>query len=187
MALEDLHQVYPNRNNELRAVAKQLYEFGQTIAREPSAAHTNGLDEHAIKRQQSYVEHARNMIESLNDRPIPDRPATHPTQMEIDFSVPYVYFVENVNGAAVTFNEATQILAESWLIAAVELAKSNSAAMAGSLVSFDYERAIVNIDSIEKILSEIEARPFLDLPETANPSTEHSGAVGSVSKTALKR
>ena len=42
MALDDLHQTYPNRNNELRGVAKQMFEFGQTIAREPSAAHTNG-------------------------------------------------------------------------------------------------------------------------------------------------
>jgi hypothetical protein len=174
MALDDLHQVYPNRNNELRGVAKQLFEFGQTIAREPSAAHTNGLDEHAIRRQQTYVAHARNMIEALNSRPIPDRPATHPTQMEIDFSVPYIYFVESLNGVNTPMNEATQLLAEGWLIAAVEMAKSNSAAMAGSLVSFDYERAINNVNAIDKLLQEIELRPFLDLPETAQPGSEHT-------------
>jgi hypothetical protein len=179
MAINDLHQVYPNRNNELRAAAKQMFEFGQTIAREPSAAHTNGLDEHAIARQKTYVEHARNMVQRLHDRPIPDRPATHPTQMEIDFSVPYIYFVENLNGNNVPMNEATQLLAESWLITAVELAKSNSAAMAGSLVSFDFERARVNIDVIEKIISEIESRPFLDLPETAQPGSEHTSRSGS--------
>jgi hypothetical protein len=62
MAINDLHQIYPNRNSELRSVAKQCYEFGQTIAREPSAAHTNGLDEHAIERQRQYIAHARDMI-----------------------------------------------------------------------------------------------------------------------------
>ena len=122
--------------------------------------------------------HARNMIESLNSRPIPDRPATHPTQMEIDFSVPYIYFVESLNGVNTPMNEATQLLAEGWLIAAVELAKSNSAAMAGSLVSFDYERALNNVNAIDKLLQEIELRPFLDLPETAQPGSEHTSTRG---------
>lgn len=182
MAINELHLVYPNRNSELRSVAKQCFEFGQTIAREPSAAHTNGLDEHAIVRQRQYIEHARAMVESLNDSPIPDNPATHPTQMPIDFSVPYVYFVEDLNGNKVPMNEATQLLAEKWLLTAVELAKSNSASMAGSLVSFDYTRAVNNIDSIEKLLNEIEARPFIDLPETANPGSEHTSRSGKGAK-----
>ena len=179
MAINDLHQVYPNRNTELRGVAKQCFEFGQTIAREPSAAHTNGLDEHAILRQQSYIEHALSMVEALNASPIPDLPATHPTQMPIDFSVPYVYFVEDLNGNEVPMNEATQLLAEKWLLTAVELAKSNSAAMAGSLVEFDYARATNNIASIQKLLDEIKARPFLDLPETAQPGSAHKARTGS--------
>ena len=184
MAINDLHLVYPNRNNELRGVAKQLFEFGQTIAREPSAAHTNGLDHHAIERQKTYVAHSRNMVEKLNDSPIPDRPATHPTQMPIDFSKEYIYLLDDVNGTKIPLNEATQLLAEGWLITAVELAKSNSAAMAGSLVEFDYLRAVNNIDSIEKLLLEIEARPFLDLPETAQPGSEHATRTGS--KTTLR-
>ena len=178
MAINELHQIYPNRNSELRSVAKQLYEFGQTIAREPSAAHTNGLDEHAIVRQESYLAHATNMVMSLNDSPIPDNPATHPTQMEIDFSVPYIYFVEDLNGNKVPMNEATQLLAEKWLITSVEMAKSNSASMAGSLVEFDYLRAITNIQSIGKLLDEIKARPFLDLPETADPGSGHTSRSG---------
>lgn len=173
MAINDLHIVYPNRNSELRSVAKQCYEFGQTIAREPSAAHTNGLDSHAIKRQEEYLLHGTNMVEALNASPIPDLPATHPTQMPIDFSVPYIYFTEDLNGNKVPMNEATQLLAEKWLLTAVELSKSNSAAMAGSLVSFDYERAKNNIASIEKLLAEIKDRPFLDLPETSNPGSDH--------------
>jgi hypothetical protein len=178
MAINDLHQVYPNRNSELRSVAKQCFEFGQTIAREPSAAHTNGLDEHAIARQEQYIAHAQDMVDSLNASPIPDMPATHPTQMPIDFSVEYIYFTEDLNGNQVPMNEATQLLAEKWLLTACELAKSNSAAMAGSLVSFDYERAVTNIASINKLLDEIKARPFLDLPETADPGSTHGKRTG---------
>jgi len=59
MAFSDLFKVYNNRNSELRSIAKTVYEFGKTIAREPSAAHSNGLDEHAIQRQRSYVEYAK--------------------------------------------------------------------------------------------------------------------------------
>ena len=184
MAINDLHEVYPNRNSELRSVAKQLFEFGKTIAREPSAAHTNGLDEHAIARQDQYIAHATDMVNSLNASPIPDNPATHPTQMPIDFSVEYVYFVKDLNGNEVPMNEATQLLAEKWLITACELAKSNSAAMAGSLVEFDYTRAVNNIASIDKLLTEIKNRPFLDLPETADPGSTHGPRSGGKAKTA---
>lgn len=169
MAINDLHQVYPNRNSGLRTVAKQLFEFGQTIAKEPSANHSNGLDEHAIERQKTYIAHAQDMVARLNARPIPDRPATHPTDMEIDFSVEYLYFVEDLEGNEVPMNEATQALAENWLITACEMAKSQSAGLAGSLVEFDFLRASNNIAVIEQLLSEIEGRPFLDLPETSNP------------------
>jgi len=182
MAINDLHQVYPNRNSELRSTAKQCFEFGQTIAREPSAAHTNGLDAHAIKRQEEYITHATAMVEALNASPIPDLPATHPTQMPVDFSVPYIYFTEDLNGNQIPMNEATQLLAEKWLLTAVELSKSNSAAMAGSLVSFDYERASNNIASISKLLAEIKARPFLDLPETSDPGSTHGARSGSGSR-----
>ncbi len=182
MAINDLHQIYPNRNSELRGVAKQLFEFGQTIAREPSASHTNGLDEHAILRQESYIEHARAMVQSLNDSPIPDLPATHPTQLPIDFSVPYIYFTEDLNGNKVPMNEATQLLAEKWLLCAVELARCNSASMAGSLVEFDYARAVNNIGSVAKLLAEIKARPFLDLPETANPGSAHGARSGGAAR-----
>ena len=178
MAINDLHKEYPNRNSELRGVAKQCFEFGQTIAREPSAAHTNGLDEHAIVRQESYITHALSMVEALNASPIPDLPATHPTQMPIDFSVEYIYFVEDLNGNEVPMNESTQLLAEKWLLTAVEMAKSNSASMAGSLVEFDYERAKNNIQSIQKLLDEVKARPFLDLPETALPGSSHKARSG---------
>lgn len=173
MAFSDLFQVYPNRNSELRTLAKMLYEFGKTIAREPSAAHTNGLDEHALNRQRSYVTKAKAKVAALEARPIPDLPGTHPTDLPIDLSVQYVTFKTATDGSEVPLNEETQLLAEKWMIAAVEVAKSNSAAMAGSLVSFDAARAQNNIDVIEKMLDEIESAPFVDLPETAEPGSTY--------------
>ena len=178
MAINELHMVYPNRNIGLRSAAKQCYEFGQTIAREPSAAHSNGLDEHAIGRQRQYIAKAKDVIERLYAKPIPDRPATHPTQMPIDFSVEYIYFTEDLNGNKVPINEATQELAENWLVLSVELAKSQSAALAGSLVEYDYQRAMNNVGVIEQLVDEIESRPQVDLPETALPGSEHGPRSG---------
>lgn len=186
MAINDLHVIYPNRNNELRSVAKQCFEFGQTIAREPSAAHSNGLDVHAIERQRQYIAHAADMIEALNDSPIPDRPGTHPTDMPINFSDPYVYFTQNVGGEEIPMNEATQLLAESWLLLACGMAKSQSAGIAGSLVEYDYNRGINNVNVIEKLLNEIENRPFIDLPETALPGSAHGKRSGGTKKTAAR-
>lgn len=171
MAFNDLFMIYPNRNLELRSVVKQAYEFGKTIAMEPSAAHSNGLDEHALRRQRTYVEHTMKLVEAINAKPIPDNPASHPTQLPIDLSVLYTTFTTDVSGNQVPLNEATQLLAESWMIFSVELAKSQSAAMAGSLVSFDFDRAMNNLSVLNKLLDEVEARPFLDLPETAEPGS----------------
>jgi len=171
MAFNDFFKEYPNRNLELRSVAKQVYEFGKTIAREPSAAHSNGLDAHALKRQRSYVDHADKMITAFAASPLPDNPASHPVQLPIDFSEAYVTFTTDVEGNQIPLNEATQLLAESWMILAVEMAKSQSAAIAGSFITFDYERAKNNVGVISKLLDELEARPFLDLPETAEPGS----------------
>jgi len=172
MAINELHRVYPNRNIGLRSAVKQCFEFGQTIAREPSAAHSNGLDIHAIGRQRQYIQKARDVVERLNAKPIPDRPVTHDVQKPIDLHVEYIYFTEDLNGNKVPLNEATQELAESWLTIAVEMAQSQSAAIAGSLVEFDYKRAVNNIDVLEELLEEIAARPMVDLPETALPGSE---------------
>lgn len=178
MAFNDLFKLYPNRNLELRSVVKQVYEFGKTIAREPSAAHSNGLDIHALKRQRSYVDHALKMVEAINAKPIPDNPASHPTDLPIDLSEAYITFTTDVGGNQIPLNEATQLLAESWMVCAVELAKSQSAALAGALVEFDYERARNNLTVLAKLLDEIEARPFLDLPETAEPGSTYGPASG---------
>ena len=178
MAFNDLFKEYPNRNLELRSVAKQSYEFGKTIAMEPSAAHSNGLDMHALKRQRAYVDHSRQMVAALAAKPIPDNPASHPTQLPINLSDPYMTFTVGVGDEQVPINEATQLLAESWMILAVELAKSQSAAMAGALVSFDNIRAENNLLVLDKLLDEVEKRPFLDLPETADPGSNYQARSG---------
>jgi hypothetical protein len=126
------------------------------------------------------------MVESLNAKPIPDNPASHPTDFPVDLSEQYVFFTSDIAGNAVPLNEATQLLAEKWMICAVELVKSQSAALAGALVSYDYERATNNLNVLAKLLDEIEARPFLDLPETAEPGSGY-GNRGSGSSTAINR
>jgi len=173
MPFNELFATYPNRNSELRAVCKTLYEFGKTISREPSAAHSNGLDEHALRRQKSYVDYSKSMVEALNAKPIPDNPGSHPVQLPIDLTQLYVTFTSDVNGNQIPLNESTQLLAESWMRTAVELAKSQSASLAGSLVDFDHQRAINNLDVISKLITEMEARPFLDLPETSEPGSAY--------------
>ena len=171
MAFSEMFQEYPNRNAELRSLAKQCYEFGRTIAKEPSAALSSGLDAHAIKRQLSYVEHAVHMVEALHAKPLPDMPASHPITFPIQLSDQYITFTTNVAGDEIPLNESTELLAEYWMITAVELAKSQSAALAGSLVQFDYERAINNLGVLSKLLVELQERPILDLPETAEPGS----------------
>lgn len=168
----DLFRKYPNRNPELRAVAKSAYEFGKTVAREADSALSSGMHEHSIGRQNQYLDYMDTVVDAIHAKPIPDLPATHPTGFNINLSEPYDMFVEDINGEKVPLNEQTQLLAEYWMIMAVELAQSQSASMAGSLVEFDYKRAKNNIGVMRKLLTEMTSRPVLDLPETARPGSE---------------
>lgn len=185
IGINSLHKIYANRNIGLRACAKTCFEFGKTIAREPSAAHSNGLDEWAVGRQRQYIQKARDVVQRLHAKPIPDRPGSHPTGMPINLSEEYVYFTLSVDDQEIPLNEATQELAENWLVVAVELAKSQSAALAGSLVEYDFVRAMANIDVLEQLVDEISARPIIDLPETGAPGStygERTSAGGSAKK-----
>lgn len=166
-----MFRIYPNRNAELRMVSRQAYEFGKTIAAEADSALSAGLHEHAIRRQNSYIEYMENMVDAMAAKPIPDLPAMHPTGFNINLSEPYDMFVVDINGERVPLNEQTQLLAEYWLITAVELAQSQSASIAGSLTIYDHSRAKNNLGVIRKLLNEITARPVLDLPETAAPDS----------------
>ena len=166
MAFEELFKEYPNKNAELRAVAKVAYEFGKNIAQEPSAGMSIGLDEHAIKRQKTYIEAMVGYIEALHKRPIPDMPYVHPTRFDIDLSEAYKQFTKD----GLPINEDTQLLAQYWMFIAVELAASQSAGLAGSLIDPDYERVTNHLGVISQFLTEMEVRKTPDLPETAFPA-----------------
>jgi hypothetical protein len=163
----DLFQNYPNKNVELRAIAKTAYEFGKNIAQEPSAGMSLGLDEHALRRQGEYIEILRGMVEAIHARPIPDMPYVHPTQFPIDLSDEYSQFTTDEHPMPI--NEDTQLLAQYWMMLASELAKSQSAGLAGSLTDADYARAVTTLDVIQQYRDEMEVRPTIDLPETAFP------------------
>ena len=182
MPFSDLFKQYPNRNAELRSITMQCYEFGKTIAREPSAALSTGLDIHAIKRQKSYIDYIEKMVDALHAKPIPDLPASHPLDLPVNLDDPYVTFTVDVGGNQVPLNEQTQLLAEYWMITAVELAKSQSASIAGSLVEYDWERAKNNLLVMEKLLAEMTNRPILDLPETADPGSLYQTPAGKTTK-----
>jgi hypothetical protein len=168
---KSLFTTYPNRNAELRMVSRQAYEFGKTVAKEADSAMSAGMHEHAIKRQHSYLDYVDSMLVALHARPIPDLPASHPLSFAINMAEPYTFFTTDVNGEEVPLNEQTQLIAEYWMLFAVELAKSQSASIAGSLTDFDFERGKNNIGTIRKLLDEIVSRPVLDLPETAVPGS----------------
>jgi hypothetical protein len=162
---KELFKEYANKNSELRAIAKTAYEFGYTIAQEPSAGMSLGLDEHALTRQTSYVDTIRGMIEAIHKRPIPDLPYVHPLQLPIDFTKEYLQFTVD----DLPINEDTQLIAEYWMMLAVSLAKSQSAGLAGSLIDADYNRAVNHLNVITQYLDEMALRPVVDLPETAFP------------------
>lgn len=165
MAFEELFKVYPNKNAELRAASKVAYEFGANIAQEPSAGMSIGLDEHAIKRQRTYVKTFQGYIDALHDRPIPDMPYVHPVRFDIDLTEPYKQFTKD----GLPLNEDTELLAQYWMICAVELAASQSAGLAGSLINPDYERVANHLGVISQFLDEMETRETPDVPETAFP------------------
>ena len=168
MAFEDLFQVYPNKNVEGRTVAKAAFEFGRNIAYEPSSGMSIGLDEHAIKRQRQYIEAMRGYLTAFHARPLPDSPYTHPTRFDVDLSEPYKQFTQD----GIPINEDTQLLCQYWMMLAVNVAASQSAGLAGSLIDADYERCTNLVDTIEQFVNEMETRVTPDLPETAFPAAE---------------
>jgi hypothetical protein len=165
MAFEELFNVYPNKNAELRTIAKVAYEFGKNIALEPSSGMSIGLDEHAIGRQRAYVTIMTGYVEAIHGRPIPDLPYVHPIHFDIDLSAAYMQ--TTVDG--IPLNEDTELLAEYWMMLAASCAKSQSAGLAGSMIDPDYVRITALLAVITQYLDEMDARPFPDVPETAFP------------------
>ena len=173
MPFSDLFKTYPNRNMELRSVARQAYEFGKTVSAEQSAAMSTGLLQDAIDRQKDYIDYVEGLVDALGKSPIPDLPATNPTNFEINLSTPYETFTTDVAGEQIPINEQAELVAQYWMIIAVELAKSQSASLGGSLVPADLKRAKQNIASLRKVLGQMTGKPILDLPETAEPGASY--------------
>ena len=169
MAFADLFQIYPNYNPELRMIAKVAYEYGRNIAESPSAAATIGVLDHEIKRQDQYISRMNDMVDSLHDKPIPDKPQVHATGYDIHLDEEYPMFQTDVNGNEVPLNEFTELVAIKWMEFAVELAMSNSAAIPGGLIDFDHIRARNNLAVLGKLMDEFRNRPMIDVPETAEP------------------
>jgi hypothetical protein len=181
--MEDLFRLYPCLNPELRMVANQAYKFGKQIAQEPSAALSAGLDEHAIRRQNEYLEYMVSMVDSLKSKPIPDWVRTHPTNWQADLTERYQTFVAGPSGEEIALNDQTLMLSELWLIFSAELLMSQSANMAGSLYEKDYERAQNNLGVLQKMVKEIASRPeFLDLAELGVAGAELKTTVTAVKK-----
>lgn len=167
-----LFKIYACKNPELTMVSRQLFEYGKTIAKEPSAALSSGLDEHAIKRQNNYVARCVSLVDALAAKPQPDMPASHPTNFPANLTPPYQTFVEDISGELVPINEMTLLLSQMWMTGAVELILSQSANLAGSLTEFDHQRAQNNLGALKKLLDEMAAAPPIDLPETSIPGSE---------------
>jgi len=168
MAFAELFMVYPNKNMELRAAAKVAYEFGMNISQEPSAGMSIGVDPHAMKRQRQYVSTILGYIENLHNRPVPDMPYVHPVRFDIDMSNEYSQFTKD----GLPLNEDTQLLAQHWMTLAVEMAASQSAGLAGSLIDADYDRLVNQVGVITQLLDELETRGAIDIPETAYPAAK---------------
>jgi hypothetical protein len=178
---EELFVVYPNRNSALRALVKKAYEFGANVSQEQSAAMSSGLQEHALKRQRAYVDRIKAAVKRLAAKPIPDLPRSHPVQYAIDLSTPYKHFTTDKAGSQIPINEDSQSLSEKWMTFCVELALSESAGIAGSLLDFDEERAMNNIGVIEELLDEIADMDPLDMAES-NVTSSSYGPSGSSKK-----
>ncbi len=171
MSVNNFFKKYGNRNNELRSMVHQFFEFGRNVSESQSASLSSGLLQDEITRQKAYIEAARNLIEKISSK-VPDRAATHPNQFPINMVKPYKHFVEDVNGDLKPVNEHTALLSEQWLQLAVNLAESHSAQFSGGIYEADRKRADENLDRVEAWVEIIEEQGALDMPETVKGSSE---------------
>ncbi len=169
MAFADLFLVYPNRNKELRMLAKKAYEFGRNVAAEPTANLSMGILDHTILRQKEYVARTRELVEALAARPIPDAVLTHPVDYDIDLTELYPTYKSALGGGDRPLNEDSQLLMEAWMELAVTVSRSQSASVGGGMINHDKARVVEQLDVLDKYLAEMEKRPILDVPETAEP------------------
>ena len=169
MAWDEILGVYDVKSEEVAGFCEHLYDLMMNTAKEQSGGMTVGLNEHAIARQRSYVESAKALAKAIFDQPIPDMPRFHPIPIECDFSQK-APFIRDKNNKVL--NQTVQSLTRKWGTCWFELVGSQSAGLAGGMHTKDYERLIVNLDSIDQFVTVIESQPELDLPETSDPEAQ---------------
>lgn len=171
MGYQDLFGIYEIKNAELKGLATFCYEAALNIAGEASGAMAIGLDPHAVARHTAYVAAAKSRVEALRDRPYPDMPQTHRTLLVCDFSAIPAFEVDPVTG--VELNADIETIMTMWMQTAVELVRSNSAALAGSMLDFDYNRCIANIEAIEQLVPTMDIElQKVDFARTAVPEAK---------------
>lgn len=164
MAFEDLFGTFEYKNTELGSVSDFAYEVCVTTAREQSAGTTMGLDAHAMGRQRQYIANARQRLDGLINRPIPDLPAVHPLLFNTVQEAPEMVSVDGK-----PLNSDAFAVAQMWQMLSFEMLRSNSAGLGGGMTSFDGARAHQNVTAIEQFLEAIESAADVDFPETAAP------------------
>lgn len=169
MAFEDLWKVFNVKNSELKFVADFAHKCAVNTMREQSAGLSVGMTTHALERQATWITNCRARLAALNEHPIPDLPAVHPTEFVCDYSeVPEI--ITAAGGQPL--NSDVLAVATAWSTFFNEFCRSNSAGLAGGMLEFDYKRAEQNLDSIMQVLDSITRASSVDFPETAEPEAK---------------
>lgn len=167
----DLFRVYEIKNNSIKSFAETLYDYGLNLSESSAAALTNGFDDHTLRRQLSYVGQAIALAEVMASSPQSDMPQTHPIFFEANLSTPFETFVAtDTAGTTRAINEDVANLARQWMLVAVELCMSNSAALPAGTLEHDGRRLIDNLLAIEKYLEDTAPAGRIDVPESAAPA-----------------
>lgn len=169
MAFEDLWKTFSVKNSELKFVADFAHKCAVNTMREQSAGLSVGMTVHALERQAAWVANCRDRLQALHQHPIPDLPATHPTEFVCDYSeVPEI--ISTAGGQPL--NSDVLAVGTAWATFFNEFCRSNSAGLAGGMLDFDEKRASQNLDSILQVLDSITRASSVDFPETAEPEAK---------------
>lgn len=163
--LTALSKVYQVKNAEIAWVAEFFYRCMVNTLKEQSSGLSTGMTVHAFARQAQWLIAARARLSAL-DHPIPDLPVTHPEPTVCDFSVVPDVLTDEA-GRAVSSDCVA--IATSWAACFAEACGSNSAGIAGGMLSFDLKRTTNNLAAVEQLLNAIALSSDVDFPETAAP------------------
>jgi len=172
--IASLSKEYPNKNPELRRVAKYAWECAHNTVKEGSAGSTIGADEHFVKRQKEFVSGFEALLEELKSSPIPDVFGMPDTKFPIRLDDTPKMISTDVSGDEIPLNEDLQLVTIEWVTLANMLARSNSAGIRGSIIEHDYERAVNQAKVITKRINGIEKGPKPDFSATSDPGADRT-------------